>query len=145
MSVLPVQPLAVASGAGMWDSQSVSAGTSATADQDTFMELMVAQMRYQDPLNPQDSTQFLAQTAQFTTVQHLSRIAEMTQSLAQSQAAFGSAALLGREVSYLDAEGSTVSGVVDRVEFAGGIPTLVIGENQVPLSTVTAVLPQVSS
>ena len=37
-------------------------------NQDTFLKLLVAQMKYQDPLSPTDSTQFLTQTAQFTTV-----------------------------------------------------------------------------
>ena len=49
----------------------VDAGSKSVGDQDTFLKLLVAQLKYQDPSNPADSTQFLAQTAQFTQVEKL--------------------------------------------------------------------------
>ena len=45
-------------------------------DRDTFLKLMVAQLRNQDPMNPQDSAEFLAQTAQFTSLEKLTAVAE---------------------------------------------------------------------
>src|ERR1700755_3191230 len=71
------------------------------ADQDTFLKLLVAQLKYQDPSNPADSTQFLAQTAQFTQVQKLGQIADMM----QAQQLIGASALVGRTVTYQDADG----------------------------------------
>ena len=41
------------------------------ADKDMFLQLLVAQMRYQDPMNPTDSSEFLAQTAQFTALEKM--------------------------------------------------------------------------
>jgi len=44
------------------------------ADKDTFVTLLVAQLKNQDPLDPQDSTQFLAQLAQFNSLEQLMSI-----------------------------------------------------------------------
>jgi flagellar basal-body rod modification protein FlgD len=43
-----------------------ASGTDALANEQTFLKLFVAQLQNQDPLNPQDGTQFVAQLAQFS-------------------------------------------------------------------------------
>lgn len=43
--------------------------TGGLANQDTFLKLMMAQIRNQNPLNPTDGTQFLTQLAQFSTLE----------------------------------------------------------------------------
>ncbi|MFI5932648.1 flagellar hook assembly protein FlgD [Actinoplanes sp. NPDC051494] len=106
------------------------------ADQDTFMKLLVAQLKYQDPSNPADSTQFLAQTAQFTQVEKLGQIADML----QAQQLIGASALVGRTVTYQDGDGNTHSGVVTKTKLNGDSePTLVVGNMDVQLSKVTEV------
>ena len=44
----------------------VTGSTSSLANQTTFLQLLVAQLKYQDPLQPQDGTQFVSQLAQFS-------------------------------------------------------------------------------
>jgi flagellar basal-body rod modification protein FlgD len=106
------------------------------ADQDTFLKLLVAQLKYQDPTNPSDSTQFLAQTAQFTQVEKLGQIAEML----SAQQLIGASALVGRTVTYHDAAGLTQTGVVTKTKLNGDSePTLVVGNTDVQLSKVTEV------
>jgi flagellar basal-body rod modification protein FlgD len=106
------------------------------ADQDTFLKLLVAQLKYQDPSNPADSTQFLAQTAQFTQVEKLGQIADMM----QAQQLIGASALVGRTVTYQDADGLSQTGVVTRTKLNGDSePTLVVGNMDVQLSKVTEV------
>jgi flagellar basal-body rod modification protein FlgD len=105
-------------------------------DQDTFLKLLVAQLKYQDPSNPADSTQFLAQTAQFTQVEKLGEIASML----QSQQLIGASSLVGRTVTYQDADGNSLTGVVTRTKLNGDSePTLVVGNTDVQLSKVTEV------
>ena len=105
-------------------------------DQDTFLKLLVAQLKYQDPSNPADSTAFLSQTAQFTQVEKLSEIAEML----GAQQLIGASALVGRTVTYQDADGVSVTGVVTKTKLNGDSePTLVVGNMDVPLSKVTEV------
>lgn len=106
------------------------------ADQDTFLKLLVAQLKYQDPTNPTDSTQFLAQTAQFTQVEKLGQIAQML----SAQQLIGASALVGRTVTYHDANGVSQTGVVTKTKLNGDSePTLVVGNTDVQLSKVTEV------
>ena len=112
------------------------AGSKKLGDQDTFLKLLVAQLKYQDPSNPADSTQFLAQTAQFTQVEKLGQIADML----QSQQLIGASALVGAQVTYQDANGMTQTGIVSKTKLNGDSePTLVVGYTDVPLSKVTEV------
>ncbi len=46
-----------------------AAGVDALANKDVFLQLLVAQLKYQDPENPADGTQFVTQLAQFTTLE----------------------------------------------------------------------------
>src|ERR1700736_707665 len=51
------------------NSVAASSGTDALADEHTFLKLLTAQMRNQDTTKPQDGTQFVAQLAQFTSLE----------------------------------------------------------------------------
>ena len=106
-------------------------------DKDTFLKLLVAQLKYQDPSNPADSTQFLAQTAQFTQVEKLGDIAD----LLKSQRLVGASGLVGHSVTYMDENGAHQSGVISSAKLNGDSePTLRIGNTDVPLSKVMEVL-----
>jgi len=110
---------------------------------DTFLKLLVAQLKYQDPSNPADSTQFLAQTAQFTTVEKLNDLAKAEQELLGAQLRFSASNLIGRTVTYTekngDKEAKNVTGVVTAASFTGTAPTLKVGDKDVALSDVTEV------
>lgn len=113
-----------------------SSGVKKLGDQDTFLKLLVAQLKYQDPSKPADSTAFLSQTAQFTQVEKLGEIADML----SAQQLIGASALVGRTVTYQDAAGATLTGVVSKTKLNGDSePTLVVGNTDVPLSKVTEV------
>ncbi|MBS1809323.1 MAG: hypothetical protein JST84_14260 [Acidobacteria bacterium] len=53
---------------------SATTKTGAVADQTMFLKLLIAQMKNQDPLQPQDSTQYMAQLAQFSSLEQLTSI-----------------------------------------------------------------------
>lgn len=124
--------------------QSSAAGSAPMrADQlgrDTFLKLMVAQLRNQDPMNPTDSAEFLAQTAQFTSLEKLGTVADQTSQALAAQMAFGASTLAGKSVTYLDEDGVTeLSGKVDSVRFTPTGPVLNVGASQVLLSSVVSV------
>ena len=52
--------------------------------QDAFLQLLVAQLKYQDPMSPSDSSEFLSQTAQFTQVEKLEEIADAMATLSKN-------------------------------------------------------------
>jgi flagellar basal-body rod modification protein FlgD len=107
--------------------------------QDAFLKLLVAQLKYQDPSNPADGTQFLAQTAQFTQVEKLSQLADEQKSLLNSQLMLSASNLVGRTVTYPGPDGFDVTGVVESATFGGSNPTLRVGNTDVPLSSVKEV------
>ena len=69
-------------------------------NQDTFLKLLVAQLKYQDPMNPADSTQFLTQTAQFTEVETLQKMAKQQEAQQAASQLLASSSMIGRPVTY---------------------------------------------
>ena len=110
-------------------------------DKDTFLKLLVAQMRYQDPSNPTDPTQFMAQTAAFTQVEKLDEIATQNASLLALQRSTSAGALVGRAVTYVDESGEVQRGTVTSVLLGDDQNEAVamIGTTPVPLGRITAV------
>ncbi|HEV7688126.1 MAG TPA: flagellar hook capping FlgD N-terminal domain-containing protein, partial [Acidimicrobiia bacterium] len=110
-----------------------------TMGKDTFLKLLVAQLKYQNPMEPVDSSQFMAQTAQFTMVEKLQAMAAQTDALVAGEASQRAAGLLGRQVSYLDHDGVAQTGVVTGTRFGTDGPVLVIGKTEIPLGDVREV------
>jgi len=106
---------------------------------DAFLKLLVAQLRYQDPSNPADGTEFLAQTAQFTQVEKLSQMADEQQSLVKAQLMLNASGMVGRTITYPGPDGADVTGIVSSATFTGSTPTLRVGNTDVPLSSVKEV------
>lgn len=64
---------------------SSSTGATKGADKDTFLKLLVAQLKNQDPLAPQDGAQFVAQLAQFSSLDQLININQRLDALANKK------------------------------------------------------------
>ena len=108
-------------------------------DKDLFLKLLVAQLKYQDPSNPADPTQFMAQTAQFTMVEKLNEVAAAQQQLVAAQLMLGATSLVGRTVTYPGPDGVERTGVVTSATISGSNPTVKVGNTDVPLSSVREV------
>ncbi|WGX97841.1 flagellar hook capping FlgD N-terminal domain-containing protein [Nocardioides sp. L-11A] len=116
-----------------------TSGAAKSDDKDMFLQLMVAQMKYQDPLNPTDSSQFLAQTAQFTALEKMQNVADQTAMLLSTQLAFGASSLIGQTVRWYDAAGVERSGVVQGTTYLATGPVLSIDGTSVPVTDVVSV------
>jgi flagellar basal-body rod modification protein FlgD len=118
---------------------SSTAASSSTNDQDMFLQLLVAQLKYQDPMNPTDSTEFMSQNAQFTALSKMQDVADGMNQLLAVQMSFGAAGMIGRQVSWVDANGATQTGVASGVSFPSTGPVLTVDGTSVPVASVTAV------
>jgi flagellar basal-body rod modification protein FlgD len=94
-------------------STSSTAGTSATDLQNTFLSLLVAQLKNQDPTNPMDSSQMTSQLAQINTVSGISQLNTTLSSLATQMSA-------GQQSQAALLIGSTVLAPGNSVSVAGG-------------------------
>jgi flagellar basal-body rod modification protein FlgD len=111
-------------------------------DSKTFLKLLVAQLKYQDPSNPASSSELMAQTATLAQVQSLDSIADKNDQMLTLQKSLSAGALVGRTVSYTDTDGSTKTGQVTAVKISSDSSTeskAVIGGVDVDLSRVSQV------
>jgi flagellar basal-body rod modification protein FlgD len=108
---------------------------------DVVLKLLVAQMRYQDPSNPVDSSQMMAQTATFSQVEKLEQLVTQNASMLVLQESATAGALVGRTATYTDSTGASRSGVVTSVKLASrsSEAIAVIGGAEVQVGRITAI------
>jgi len=114
---------------------------------DAFMKLLVNQIRNQDPMAPTDNQQFIAQLAQFSSLEQMQTMNEnivglavLQQNNALLEQLTSSSALIGQQVTWADATtGVESSGVVSSVKIVDGLAVLRVGNEDVPLATVVQV------
>ena len=116
----------------------------ALADFDGFLKLFVTQLKYQDPLSPASQEDFLAQTAQFSSVEQLFALNQKMGEFSQASR-MSAASLIGRKVegTARDDKGteSPVTGLVAQIEY-GKNGELLLGlqdGSSVAFANVTAV------
>jgi len=115
-------------------SSAPQAASQKKVSKDDFLKLFVTQLKFQDPLNPMDSTGFTTQLAQFSSLEQLTNLNDGMKSLLLSQNSLQnafSANLIGKQVGF---EGKDVSGgagamqygTVTGITFDGGTPSFVV-------------------
>lgn len=103
-----------------------------------FLRLLVTQLTQQDPLKPMDNEQFLAQMAQFTSLQQTQQINENISQLLLTQLSSQSISLLNRTVDIgTGSNGQAQAGVVKGVTFNQGQPLLSVQVGQQLLSNIS--------
>ncbi len=93
----------------------------ATLGQDDFLKILLTQLQFQDPLKPLDNREFMAQMAQFTTLEISRQQNEMTDSLLKIQSASQALGLIGKTIEVSTDSGSQV-GTVTTVTFQNSNP-----------------------
>ena len=127
---------------------SSSALPSQELDKTAFMELLVAQLENQDPLDPASNEDFVAQLTSFSSLEQLENLNEGIVTmvlLQQSNALLGQltegSALIGQEVSWLDpTTGIGGQGTVDSVKVEEGLAYLNVDGSDIALIDITEVL-----
>jgi flagellar basal-body rod modification protein FlgD len=97
-----------------------------SVDYNTFLQLLIAEMKNQDPTNPMDTSQYMSQFAQLSTVEQAMQTNSKLDALLSSSALSQADGLIGRTASFTDSTGATVSGKIASVSINsdGSVATL---------------------
>jgi len=105
---------------------STSTGVQANAlTQQDFLKVLLTQLTYQDPMKPVDNEQFMAQLAQFSTLQQTQQLNSNIEKLIGNQSALQSVGLIGRTVDIATA-GGNVTGTVTQLALSGSSPVMTV-------------------
>jgi flagellar basal-body rod modification protein FlgD len=130
---------------------SIASGTSgtqlatsaSTLGESDFLELMMDQLKDQNPLSPADPTQYVSELASFSSLEEEMQVATNSQTAATQDASSEAVNLIGKSVTYTSTSGSGQTGTVSSVQFTSSGPTLTIGSTSgISLSAVTGVAGQ---
>lgn len=114
----------------------VGATSGTTLSLQDFLQVLTTQLTYQDPLKPLDNQQFMAQIAQFTTLEQTQELTSSTQTIAATQAAQQSIGLIGHLVSVTTSSGPQ-SGTISGVDLSGSVPAFTLTTASGTLSGIT--------
>jgi flagellar basal-body rod modification protein FlgD len=114
-----------------------------TINQNEFIKLFLAQLQFQDPMEPVDNREFLAQLAQFSNLQQSTQISQNTEGALRMDSSAAALSLLGKTVD----AGTLGTGEVTAVSFtqSGPLLTLKTSDDQVITSVLLAQIEQVVS
>lgn len=119
--------------------QAITGNTNGILGKDDFLRLLVTQLKYQDPLSPVDDKAFIAELAQFSSLEEMQNLNEnfkslvTLQSLSQMNYAVN---LVGHRVVGTNAAGAQVDGTVANVIFNNGDPVIVIDNQEVSMKNI---------
>jgi flagellar basal-body rod modification protein FlgD len=112
---------------------------SQTYNSEMFLKLLVTQLKNQDPTAPMDSTQMISQTSQLASMEQLTALNSSTTDSYNLQMRSAAANIVGKDVSWTDADGAPQHGVASAVSFSGTTPTVTVGDATVALTALTGV------
>jgi len=90
-------------------------------DKDSFLQLLVTELRYQDPLSPMDNKEFISQMAQFSSLEQMQNMNDNMGSFLELEGLNQGVALIGKNVDALDPNsGDLISGKVESISLKNG-------------------------
>lgn len=136
-------PYATAASSATSSDASAPVTAKKSLDQQDFLKLLAVQFQQQDPLQPMNDTSFIAQMAQFTSLQQTGTLVQQMTQLSTSQGVAAANTYLGHQVTLDDGSGNgtTVTGTVTAVDLSSGTPQLVVNGSDYALSSVLRVEP----
>ena len=100
-------------------------------DKDAFLKLLLTELKYQDPLNPTDDKAFIAQMAQFSSLEQMQNMSRML-SLSASYA------MIGKRISARSND-RDINGIADAVIIRNGAAYIKAGEDEAPVDSITEI------
>ncbi|PYE52196.1 flagellar hook capping protein [Paenibacillus barcinonensis] len=108
---------------------------------DQFLKILITQLQNQDPMQPMEDKEFIAQMAQFSSVEQLVNISSQLKTLNQSLGAVSG--MIGMEISWLSADksdnGTLRQGIVDSIIVRDGVQYAKVGKDEIKLDEIIQV------
>lgn len=105
--------------------QTASASAKPDVNYDSFLKLLIATMKNQDPTQPNDPSQMLSQLASFSVVEQGIKTNEKLESLLSASTGSGAGTLIGKRIDSADGK---ASGIVTGVEIGAGGLTAILAD-----------------
>ncbi len=120
-------------------SSSVGAAVQSAFSTDTFMKLLLAELKNQDPEAPTSQAEMTSQISSMAMVEGMNNLNSSFSSVLKLQQLLSGEQMIGREVQYLQS-GQTLSGMVQAIQITDDGTTLTVDGQSVPLEQVTKIL-----
>ena len=104
---------------------------------DDFMKILITQLSHQDPTKPMEDKEFIAQMAQFSSLEQMTNMSQQFSSIAQRLNSSSAMNVLGQDVELM-VNGQTVQGAVEAVT-GGEFPQLMVNGSYYDFSTLQTV------
>lgn len=109
-------------------------------DQESFLQLLVAQLQNQNPLEPMSNFEFIGQVAQFSTLDQITALNATLSGLVEFTALGQLASMIGKEATVVDAAaGISVTGIISAVTLENGAPRVIINGQAYSLDLITRI------
>ncbi len=107
---------------------------------DSFLKLLVTQLRHQDPTRPMEDREFIAQMAQFSTLEQMTNLNNEVKNLLYSSRSAEAYGVLGKDIDSFDpVTNKRVSGTVSSIFYKGDELMLKVGNEEVSMRNVHSV------
>ena len=101
-----------------------------------FLQVLTTQLTYQDPLKPLDNQEFMAQIAQFTTLEQTQQLTSTASTIASAQAAQQTIGMMGHQVNVTTSSGPQ-SGTITAIDLSGSAPAFTLTTSSGSLTGIT--------
>ena len=118
---------------------SAALGAAAGMGKDDFMQLLIAQLKNQDPMKPMEDKEFITQLAQFSSLEAMEKMTQQMEDLTGSQMLVQAATLIGKQVTAKLETGEVVTGTISQVKMISGQPTAVVNGKEIDTSLITTI------
>jgi len=107
---------------------------------DSFLKLLVTELRHQDPTKPMEDKEFIAQMAQFSSLEQISNLNKEMKNLVQTSRSAEAYSILGRDIEAYDPKlQKSIIGTVNSVFYKGDEIMVVVGNDHVSMANIHSV------
>lgn len=106
-------------------------------DKDGFLKILVAELQNQDPMNSQDDTQYIAQMAQFSSLEQMQNLNDSLQNLSTNIKFQEGSTMIGKSATIDIGDGQYATGLVTGVKITDGSIKIVSGGSEYDIDDVT--------